>query len=158
MQHITVRRAAEKDIGRIGDLLRQINLVHHQGRPDIFHMGRKYTDSEVAAILACPDTPVLVAVDENDTVCGYMFGIFQQHIGSSHLTDIKTLYIDDLCVDEAVRGQHIGTLLYEATVALAKESGCYNLTLNVWSCNESAMKFYEARGLTPQKVGMEKIL
>ena len=40
----------------------------------------------------------------------------------------------------------------------AKASGCYNVTLNVWSCNESAMKFYEKCGLVPQKVGMEVIL
>ena len=74
------------------------------------------------------------------------------------LTDIKTLYIDDLCVDEAMRGAHIGKALYEAAVALARESGCYNLTLNVWSCNPSALRFYEAQGLLPQKIGMELIL
>ena len=74
------------------------------------------------------------------------------------LTDIKTLYIDDLCVDENVRGQHIGKSLYEYVVAFAKEQGCYNVTLNVWALNESAMKFYEACGLVPQKIGMEKLL
>ena len=74
------------------------------------------------------------------------------------LTDIKTLYIDDLCVDEARRGQHIGKSLYEYVLRFARENGFYNVTLNVWSLNESAMKFYEACGLVPQKVGMEKIL
>ena len=74
------------------------------------------------------------------------------------MTDIKTMYIDDLCVDDALRGQYIGKELYEAAVALAKENGCYNLTLNVWSCNPSALQFYEAMGLVPQKIGMEAIL
>ena len=74
------------------------------------------------------------------------------------ITDIKTLYIDDLCVDESLRGRGIGRELYEAALSLARESGCYNLTLNVWSCNPSAMRFYEAQGLVPQKVCMEKIL
>jgi hypothetical protein len=32
------------------------------------------------------------------------------------------------------------------------------VTLNVWSCNPAALRFYEARGLTPQKVGMEQVL
>lgn len=54
--------------------------------------------------------------------------------------------------------QHIGRQLYDYVVAFAKEQGYYNLTLNVWNCNESAMKFYESCGLTPQKVGMETIL
>ena len=74
------------------------------------------------------------------------------------LTDIKTLYIDDLCVDETRRGEHIGKALYEAAVRLARESGCYNLTLNVWSCNASALRFYEAQGLVPQKICMEQVL
>ena len=89
---------------------------------------------------------------------GYAFCIFQQHIGSHILTDIKTLYIDDLCVDEILRGQHIGRQLYDYVVQFAKESGCYNVTLNVWSCNESAMHFYEKCGLKPQKICMEVIL
>ena len=89
---------------------------------------------------------------------GYCFCIYQQHTNNSVLTDIKTLYIDDLCVDEKLRGKHIGKELYESAVKLAKENGCYNLTLNVWSCNPSAMRFYEAQGLVPQKIGMEKIL
>ena len=74
------------------------------------------------------------------------------------LRDVKSLYIDDLCVDETVRGKHVGKELYQAAVELAKSAGCYNLTLNVWSCNPSAMRFYEAMGLVPQKVGMELVL
>ena len=64
----------------------------------------------------------------------------------------------DLCVDETFRGKHIGKELYESAVKLAKDTGCYNLTLNVWSCNQSALKFYESLDLLPQKIGMELIL
>ena len=153
-----IRRAEEKDIPRMGALLEQVNLVHHYGRPDIFKVGRKYTDDELVAIIHDETKPILVAVDETDFVMGYVFCIYQQHIGSQLMTDIKTLYIDDLCVDETLRGKHVGKALYEAAVTLARESGCYNLTLNVWSCNPGAMRFYEKCGLVPQKVGMELIL
>ncbi|MBR5232674.1 MAG: GNAT family N-acetyltransferase [Clostridia bacterium] len=153
-----IRLATEKDIPKIGELLSQVDLVHHNGRPDIFKIGRKYSDSELKELLKDTGRPILVSVDENDEVMGYCFCIYQQDINNSVLTDIKTLYIDDLCVDEKLRGNHIGKELYEAAVKLAKENGCYNLTLNVWSCNPSAMKFYEAQGLVPQKIGMEKIL
>ena len=143
----------------INDLLMQVCLVHHKGRPDLFKYGaKKYTDDELRAII-CDDTrPILTAVDEQGKVLGYAFCIFQQHINNNILTDIKTLYIDDLCVDETLRGQHIGKRLYEAVLAFAKEKNCYNVTLNVWSLNEPAMKFYEACGLKPQKIGMETIL
>lgn len=153
-----IRMAKEKDIPKIEDLLSQVCLVHHNGRPDIFKVGRKYSTEELKELLKDESRPILVSTDEKDEVMGYCFGILQQHKDNSVLTDIKTFYIDDLCVDESLRGKHIGKELYEAAVRLAKELGCYNLTLNVWSCNPSAMKFYEAMGLLPQKVYMEKIL
>ena len=137
-----IRLAQIKDIPKIGDLLSQVDMVHHLGRPDIFKIGRKYSDAELKILLQDSNRPILVATDEDDTVMGYCFCIFQQHTDNSVLTDIKTLYIDDLCVDENLRGKHIGKELYNAAVEFAKQNGCYNLTLNVWSCNESAMKFY----------------
>ena len=153
-----IRQAIEKDISRIGELLSQVCMVHHNGRPDIFKVGRKYSDEELKLLLADECRPILVSVDEKDEVMGYCFCIYQQHTDNSVMTDIKTLYIDDLCVDENLRGKHIGKELYEAAVKLAKDTGCYNLTLNVWSCNASALRFYEKCGLVPQKIGMELIL
>ena len=156
---MNIRRAAERDIPGLNRLLEQVLMVHHVGRPDLFKSGaKKYTDEELKEILADDSRPIFVGVDEAEEVMGYVFCIFQQHIGSHILTDIKTLYIDDLCVDENLRGQHIGRQLYDYVVQFAKESGCYNVTLNVWSCNESALRFYEKCGLKPQKVGMEVIL
>lgn len=154
-----IRRAQEKDMNRINDLLLQVCLVHHKGRPDLFKYGaKKYTDDELLALIHDDQRPIFVAIDENEFVLGYAFCIFQQHINNNILTDIKTLYIDDLCVDESIRGKHIGTELYNYVLAYAKETGCYNVTLNVWSLNDSAMKFYEKCGLKPQKIGMETIL
>lgn len=150
--------AEEKDIEQMHELLTQVNLVHHKGRPDLFKCGRKYTDEQLREILKDKKRPIFAAVDENDCLLGYAFCIFQQHLNDNILTDIKTLYIDDLCVDETKRGLHIGSTLYNAVLDFAREQGCYNVTLNVWSCNESAMKFYEKCGLRPQKVGMEVIL
>ena len=156
---MTIRRATNTDMDGINKLLLQVLMVHHNGRPDLFKPhAKKYTDEELAAILADDQTPIFVAVDDEDEVLGYAFCIFKQMIDNNILTDIKTLYIDDLCVDEEKRGMHIGRQLYDYVVEFAKSAGCYNLTLNVWSCNTGAMKFYEKCGLVPQKVGMELIL
>ena len=133
--------------------------VHHQGRPDLFKGGvRKYTDSELAELIKDDSKPIFVGVDESERMLGYAFCVFIQHVNDNILTDIKTLYIDDLCVDEEIRGQHVGKQLYEYVLKFAKEQGCYNVTLNVWALKEGAMKFYEACGLKPQKIGMETIL
>ena len=40
----------------------------------------------------------------------------------------------------------------------AKEIGSYHLTLNVWACNPSAMKFYEKQGMQMLKKEMEILL
>lgn len=153
-----IRLAQQKDIPKIGDLLNQVDLVHHQGRPDLFKIGRKYTDDQLKELLQDPTRPILVSVDDSDQVEGYCFCILQQHINDNVLTDIKTLYIDDLCIDQDKRGNHIGKRLYEAAQQLAQKEGCYNITLNVWSCNPSALRFYEACGMVPQKIGMEWII
>ena len=153
-----IRRATNNDIPKINDLLYQVLNVHHNGRPDIFKgNAKKYTDLELARIIADDNRPVFVA-DFDGEVSGYAFCVFQQHIDNNILTDIKTLYIDDLCVDETKRGLHLGKALYQHVLQFAKDSGCYNLTLNVWSCNQNAIRFYEKMGLVPQKIGMERIL
>lgn len=156
---MNIRFAEEQDIPRLGDLLLQVCRVHHEGRPDLFRAGgRKYDDEELRGLLRDPERPILVALDEKETVQGYAFCVLQRHEGEGSFNNMTTLYLDDLCVDEASRGQHIGKALYEAVLDMARKRGCYNVTLNVWSCNASAMRFYESCGLKPQKVGMEVIL
>lgn len=154
-----IRRAGKQDMEGINRLLHQVLTVHHNGRPDLFKADtKKYTDDELCGIIQDDGRPVFVAVDEDSEVLGYAFCVFKQYLNDNILTDIKTLYIDDLCVDSACRRQHVGRRLYEHVLEYAKAQGCYNVTLNVWECNPGARKFYEKCGLTPQKTGMEKIL
>lgn len=153
-----VRRALPSDLADIGRLLYQVHKVHSDARPDIFRPGnKKYTDEEILAILADEKRPVFVGVVDGH-VAGYAFCVFVEHAGERPLSDIRTLYIDDLCVDETLRGQHIGKGLYEYVRSFAKGAGCHNLTLNVWACNRAAIRFYESCGLAVQKIGMEQLL
>ena len=154
-----IRRAEMKDMPMIDDLLCQVLNVHHSQRPDLFKANaKKYTDEQLSQLISDDKTPIFVAVDENECVLGYAFCVCVQHIDNNILTDIKTLYIDDLCVDEKIRHMHIGQKLYEYVINFAKQEKCYNVTLNVWAENKGAMHFYEKMGLKPQKVGMEVIL
>ena len=153
-----IRFAKPEDVAGILKLLKQVGRVHHEGRPDIFrHNAQKYGASQVIAMLDSSKTPIFVAV-EGDRVLGYGFCIIKEHKNDPVIADHTELYIDDLCVDETCRGKHIGKTIYEAIVRYAKMRKCYNVTLNVWSCNENAMAFYKALGMQPQKVGMETIL
>jgi ribosomal protein S18 acetylase RimI-like enzyme len=153
-----IRFAMAQDVPGIITLLRQVGRVHHEGRPDLFHgNAQKYSPSQILELLNDSNRPIFVAV-EDGRVLGYGFCIMEYVQNHSVLCDRTTLYIDDICVLESCRGQHIGTKIYKEILRYAKERACYNVTLNVWSCNENAMKFYESLGMKPQKVGMEAIL
>ncbi len=153
-----IRKACEKDINRILELLKQVNKVHYDGRPDLFKLDTKYTFNDLKKLLLDETKPIFVITDENDIVEGYCFCQHNEIKNNQLMQDIKTLYIDDLCVDENRRGCHLGSQLYEYVLNYAKENNYYNLTLNVWELNEPAMKFYQKMGLIPQKTTMETIL
>ena len=153
-----IRFAEIRDIPGMIDLLQQVGEVHHQIRPDLFRGGaQKYNEADLQALLADHQRPILVA-DIDGHVAGYAFCILQTTENNPVLCDRKVLYIDDLCVDENIRGQGVAKALYARVVEYARELGCDAVTLNVWCGNDGAMKFYEKAGLKPQKIGMEYIL
>ena len=155
---MTIRFACDRDIPGMIDLLQQVGAVHHQIRPDLFRAGaQKYDEAALNALLTDPNRPILAAEIEGKLV-GYAFCILQVTENDPVLCDRKVLYIDDLCVEETLRGQGIAGALYERVLEYARELGCDAVTLNVWCGNDSAMKFYEKSGFKPQKVGMEVIL
>lgn len=155
---MTIRFATEQDIPRMIDLLRQVGEVHHQIRPDLFRSGaQKYDEAALKMLLADEKRPIIAGVADGKMV-GYAFCILQETKDDPVLCDRKTLYIDDLCVDEAVRGGGVARAIYQGVLDYAREIHCDAVTLNVWCGNDRAMRFYEKCGLKPQKIGMELIL
>lgn len=151
-------KADETHIPAINLLLKQVLSVHHKIRPDIFKLNsKKYADSELKSILLSEDKPIFVYIDKGQ-VLGYCFCIINNVTSNNVLKDNKTLYIDDLCVDENYRGKGIGKSLYNYVLEYAKSIKCFNVTLNVWAGNESAMGFYQSLGFKPQKTYMEVII
>lgn len=154
-----IRKAEKNDINGIISLLYQVHAVHAKGRPDIFKSGGiKYTKENIEELLKNENTPIFVLVNEENAVLGYCFCELKTTKEDTSLKKRKTLYIDDLCVDENVRGRHVGTKIYEYVVEYAKSISCDSITLNVWEFNDSAKIFYERRGLKPLKTVMEQIL
>ena len=152
-----VRKANKNDIGRIIHLLHQVNMVHAVRRPDLFKPHTtKYDEHELEALLADDRNPIFVYDDGE--VLGHAFCQIKEVKNHQLLQDIKTLYIDDICVDEKARGKHVGKALYEYVRDYARSIGCYNITLNVWEGNDPALSFYKNMGMQVQKTGMETIL
>ena len=156
---MNIRKANEKDIPKLIDLLGQVLQIHADIRPDIFISGTtKYTNDELKEMIKDETTPIYVAVDENDTCLGYAFCQLKEQPFSNNMVQFNTLFIDDLCVDKSTRGQHVGERLFEHVKNEAKRMGCYEVTLNVWAGNTSAEKFYEKMGLKTKERQMEYIL
>lgn len=118
---MNIRRANEKDIPRLIELLEQVLQIHADIRPDIFIPGTtKYTEDELKEMLKDDTKPVYVAADENDVCLGYAFCQLKQQPFSNNMVPFTSLFIDDLCVDAKTRGQHVGESLFEYVKGEAK--------------------------------------
>ena len=156
---MSIRLAQPKDIPDLLRLLEQILSVHHQARPDIFkEEGSKYSGQDLENLMMQEQTPIFVYENSDGQILGHLFVTIKEVTDNPVLQPIKTLFIEDLCVDQATRGQKIGDQLYQFAVSYAKEIGCYNLTLNVWNDNEGALRFYQRQGMKPQETVMETII
>ena len=153
-----IRLANNSDIPGMIELLKQVGEVHHKIRPDLFRGGaQKYSETDLAQLLKDENRPIVVGIEDGQML-GYCFCILEEVKDNPVLCDVKSLYIDDLCVDENIRGKHVGSKLYDHVCAYAKSIGCRSVTLNVWCGNDSAMRFYESRGMKPRKIYMETSL
>ena len=157
---MTIRIAQEKDIPRIIDLLQQVLEVHAEIRPDIFISGTtKYSFDDVKEMLGVEDKPIYIAADEDDNVLGYAIcEVKETPEDATNKVKFKQLYIDDLCVDEKARGQHVGRAIFEHVKQEANRMGCYEVTLCVWTGNDRAEAFYEGLGMKTKERIMEFIL
>ena len=152
-----IRTANTSDLKRIIELLHQVNMVHHVIRPDLFKpYTTKYNEQELEGLLSDESKPIFVYDD--GVVQGYAFCQISEVKDNQLLQDVKTLYIDDICVDEVARGKHVGKALYEYVRDYARSIGCYHITLNVWEGNAAALSFYRNMGMKVQKTTMEAIL
>ena len=103
-----IRKAKEKDIPRIIELLGQVLQIHADIRPDIFIPDTtKYTVEELTELLKNKEKPIYVVVNESDVCVGYAFCQLQEQPFSNNMVQFKSLFIDDLCVDQQIGRAHV---------------------------------------------------
>lgn len=154
-----IRKARMEDRLGIERLLKEVNNLHQKLSPDIFiENAIKYNEEKFNALISNGATPIFVAVDEDGNVLGHLFCQVRDHADVAVYKDFKTLFIDDLCVAESAHRQGIGKSLFDFALKYARQNGCYDVTLNVWRGNDSALAFYEKMGMFPKETQMEYIL
>lgn len=158
MDKVIIRPAIELDLPTINRLLVQVHKLHSDARPDLFRPNRPGISSDAFAEMLADRTHLILVAERSGQILGYLFSSEKQYPGGSLFHDVKTLSINDLCVDEAARHEHIGVRLYEYVLDYGRKHGFYNVILNVWAGNTAALRFYERIGMKVQKIGMETIL
>ena len=147
--NVIIRESDVKDSNAVYNLLMVIAKLHKDARPDVFaNLVSKYTPEQVSSRLSKSDNGVFVAEVEGNVV-GYVFcDVIKEGDG-------KTLYVDDLCIDEAYRRLGIGKMLIDRAKSYAFEKNCRCVMLNVWEFNESAVRFYENYGFSTRSRHLE---
>ena len=151
-----IREACEKDIPELLRILSIVLEVHAAIRPDYFVSGhQKYDAKELVDIINDDSKRIYVAMEDDDKMLGYAFCELKEVEPKPFVVPFKYLYLDDLCVDECVKGKNVASAIFEHVKLKAKELGCRDITLNVWEGNDRARAFYDKMGMKPLKTYME---
>jgi len=156
--NVTIRKADIRDIDGIISLLRQVSLLHHEGRPDICNGGQSYTPDDLGLLIKDKNRPSFVVIVDTDHVAGFCHCEIMRYTEAKFISERTLLYIHDFGVDETYRRQGVGSKLISAVREYALSIGAYDVELGVWEFNENAIRFYEHCGFVTQRRRMELIL
>lgn len=130
---VFIRRAIEEDVPDMLALVRE--LAAFEKEPDAVTVS---LDHMVEA--GFRESPVWVGwVAEQD---GVMVGLAICYVRYSTWKG-SVLYLEDIVVTEAMRGNGVGQLLFDTCTAFAKERGYPHMSWQVLEWNEGAIRFYK---------------
>ena len=129
---IKIRKALENDVPAIMRLVHQ--LAEFEKQPE-----EVINSEEQMRLEGFGSNPAFSALlaEADGTVCGMSVYFYSYSTWKG-----KSIYIDDIIVDEEFRGKGIGRRLIEATIMAAKNEGVGKLHWQVLDWNEPAIKFY----------------
>jgi ribosomal protein S18 acetylase RimI-like enzyme len=109
------------------------------------------TTAELSDIVSSPATDLFIAIDDGGTI-----------IGTATLVTFRIptgmrAWIEDVVVDEAGRGQGVGTVLTEAMVERAQELGCRTVDLTSRPSRESANRMYQRAGFVARDTNVYRL-
>jgi ribosomal protein S18 acetylase RimI-like enzyme len=109
------------------------------------------TTAELGDIVSSPATDLFIAIDDGGTI-----------IGTATLVTFRIptgarAWIEDVVVDEAGRGQGVGTALTEAMVERAQELGCRTVDLTSRPSRASANRMYQRAGFVARDTNVYRL-
>lgn len=128
-----IRPATEQDFESILQLLKR--FAEFIGTPE------KVTNNVDKMLNEKSYFNCLVACDDNNKIIGFATYFYAYYSWTG-----KTIYLDDLYVLDEFRGKTIGTSLFDAVIAIARNEQCENLKWQVSNWNKNAINFYKSKG------------
>ncbi len=145
--------AVEADREAVNAMALQVHALHASWRPDIFEMVEQLYPKERFQE-AVRERQLYVAKLRGVAV-GYVLLKIRDYDWSG-MVRRKVMFLDEICVEEAFRGQGIGKAIMEDVHALARAFGCTDLQLGVYPQNDGALAFYQKYGFSIQSVEMQR--
>jgi GNAT superfamily N-acetyltransferase len=130
---IIIRKAVRKDCGRMMELIQE--LATYEKAPD--EVTVSLTHFEESGFGSNPVWWAFVAEAQ-----GVVVGMALYYVRYSTWKG-QRMYLEDILVTEDMRGQKIGSLLFDALIVEAKEKGFNGINWQVLDWNEPAINFYK---------------
>jgi GNAT superfamily N-acetyltransferase len=130
---ITIRKAVRTDCARMMELIHE--LAVYEKAPDEVTVSLAHF--EESGFGANPVWWAFVA-----EVQGVVIGMALYYVRYSTWKG-QRMYLEDILVTETMRGQKIGSLLFDALIVEAKEKGFNGMNWQVLEWNEPAINFYK---------------
>ena len=145
-----------KDYESVKKLVYQVHQLHLKNRPDIYIDGNPLPIEYFEKIINDKNSLNYV-YEDNGEIVGILTSSKQTSRPLQILNSRIVYFIDDIVVDSNHRKKGIGKKLFNHLLDQAKQDNVDAIELNVWSFNESAIKFYESLGMTVKNMKMEYI-
>ncbi len=130
---ILIRKANRKDCTRMMELIQE--LATYEKAPDEVTVSLSHFEESGVG-----DNPVWWAFVAE--VQGVVIGMALYYVRYSTWKG-QRMYLEDILVTEDMRGQKIGSLLFDALIKEAKEKGFNGMNWQVLEWNEPAINFYK---------------
>lgn len=156
---VTIRPAASADLPALGRLGAMLVRLHHEFDATRFIAAPPEIEDGYASFLAtqmqAPDAIVLVA-ERDGEVLGYAYAVVEGQDYMALRGPAGVLH--DIVVDPAHRGQSVGRMLLDATLAALAARGAPRVVLSTAERNESARRLFAGAGFRQTMIEMTRDL
>lgn len=151
-QNIRIRNAEPDDYETVEAIMKQVQKMHIDWRPDIYKYSETVLPREIYG-QAAADGAFFVA-EYKGQVAGVLFVVYR-HIESANQVTRDVIFVDSMAVDEEFRGRGIGHAFFDFLRELKRRNGYDGIELQVNAKNKAARKMYADYGFTDKSINME---